>query len=158
MDETNTKLLGGIKRGSHQMEEKKSKFLTELKDHLKPGCDNVWIIDEPLRYQSALLGCIVEVPKDFEHDYDSVPRWLPWVYAFLKGRARREMVIHDYLCRTDSVPTIKSYMLANRVALEAMTARGKPAQVKYLYFIGIGLGGWACFHRKKVEDKLCDSK
>ena len=77
-----------------------SRFLTELSVELKCESDEISILKSPLIYESDLLGWII-VPTGFYSDGSSVPR-LPMIYLLLGGRAHREGVIHDYLCRKDS--------------------------------------------------------
>ena len=131
----------------------KSGFLTDdfnLKLH--PQNDEVWILHDPLIYDSKYLGCRITVPSDFYTDLASVPRipliWLLWGY-----RAHREAVIHDYLYRTDAYPNV-SCMAANRVFFEAMSTRGKKWTVKYPMYCGVVLGGWTAHHKRAVNDKF----
>jgi hypothetical protein len=127
-----------------------SKFLTELNAKLKDD-DCVWVLFFPLIYESDLLGKI-EVPAGFETDFASVPR-VPFIYELFGARAHREAVLHDYLYRTDSVPQA-TYSQANEVFYEAMELRGKSWLVRHGMWLGVVLGGWTAFHKKKVSDKL----
>lgn len=129
----------------------KSEFLTELEARLKNE-DEVWILEKPLAYQSELLDRIVEVPAEFETDLASVPR-VPIAYTAFGGRAHREAVIHDYLFRKDSDPVV-TFMQANRVFLEAMKVRGKSFFVRQSMFMGVCLGGYFSYHKKKVMDQI----
>lgn len=158
-----------------------SKFLTELDCDLKPGSDNIWIINTPLIYQSDLLG-LITVPKDmeviviapptFETDFASTPR-IPFIYEMFGDRAHREAVIHDYLYRKDSKPLV-TFMQANNVFFEAMRVRiedrkrsnpekGKLALIRtsihefvvsHGMYWGVVLGGYFSYHKKNVADKL----
>jgi hypothetical protein len=125
-----------------------SKFLTELE--IKNITDKLWKLTTPLVYKSDLLDRTICVPSGFVTDLASVPR-VPIVYYFWGGRCHREAVIHDYLYRTDSAPVV-SCSLANRVFLEAAKTRGKAFLVRVPMFVGVVLGGWCSFHRKKVTD------
>jgi len=127
-----------------------SKFLTDLDARLKDD-DAVWVLDSPLIYESDLLG-LVEVPAGFETDFASVPR-VPVAYWFFGDRAHRESVIHDYLYRIDSVPQA-TLSQANDVFFEAMACRGKSCFVRWPMFLGVCLGGWASYHKRKVSDVL----
>ena len=42
-----------------------------------------WLVVKPLRYQSDVLSITFTVPAGFETDLESIPRWLPLVYATL---------------------------------------------------------------------------
>lgn len=127
-------------------------FLTELDIGLKPSGEGIWILESPLVYYSSLLEIAIEVPIGFETDLSSVPR-LPFVYWFWGARAHREGVLHDYLFRIDSEPIV-SFMMANRIFLEAQKSRGKSLFVKYPMFGGVVLGGYPSYHKKYVTDKL----
>ena len=127
------------------------KFITELDASLKPGTDNVWVLNSPLVYKSDLVGRI-KAHAGFETDFASVPR-IPVVYSLWGARAHREAVIHDYLFRKDSDPLV-GFMAANRVFLEAMEARGKPWGIRYPMFWGVCIGAYGCFHKRVVGAKL----
>lgn len=128
-----------------------SKFLTELDARLIKD-DRVWVLDKPLVYYSDILQREVTMPEGFETDLASVPR-VPLVYEFWGGRAHREGVLHDYLYRKNSIPTVDFYV-ANDIFLEAMKCRGKGIFVRYPMFWGVAFGGASSYHRKNVEDKL----
>lgn len=148
------------------MSEQTSRFLTDLDARLKACSDSIWIIDSPLKYYSELLGCLIVVPpwfetKEpneagetafFETDFASVPR-VPIFYEIWGNRAHREAVLHDYLYRIDSTPVV-TYSQANRVFLEAMKATGKPIHVRWPMYLGVVLGGWTAFHKRRVKDKI----
>lgn len=127
-----------------------SKFLTEL-NIIEVG-DKLWQLHRNLIYQSDLLSRTFVVPKGFVTDLASVPR-IPIAYQFWGGRCHREAVIHDYLYRKDSDP-VTSFMMANRVFLEAAEARGKSIQVRYPMFWGVVLGGRCSYHRRLVKDNF----
>jgi hypothetical protein len=112
--------------------------------------DGSWVVQAPLRYRSALLNCIVEVPAGFRTDFASVPR-VPIVYMAWGDRAHHEAVIHDYLYRIDSAPFV-ARSVADRVFLEAMCARGKSCGVRWPMYLGVRLGGWTAYHRKRVAE------
>ena len=124
-----------------------AKFLTELDCHLKSSCENIWILDSSLIYESDIVGRIV-VPAGFETDLASVPRLIV-IYELWGNRCHREAVIHDYLYRQDSVPEA-SKLQADRVFLEAMRVRGKPFYIRWFMFAGVVAFGWMSYHRKKV--------
>ena len=130
-----------------------SQFITELDVYLKPERDDaIWVLDKPLVYYSSLLKSTLNVPVGFETDLSSVPR-VPFIYSAWGGRAHREGVIHDYLFRTDSFPSV-SFSMANKVFLEAMEVRGKPRRIRWPMFLGVVCGGWWSYHKRLVGDKL----
>lgn len=128
-----------------------AKFLSELDAHLKPTCENIWVLDAPLIYESDIVGR-VEVPAGFETDLASVPRLLI-IYEMWGNRCHREAVIHDYLYRIDAVPQA-SKLQADRVFLEAMRVRGKPFFIRWFMFAGVAAFAWMSFHQKKVADPI----
>ena len=127
-----------------------AKFLTELDVRLLDA-DKIWVLDSPLIYRSDLLG-IIAVPAEFQSDFASVPR-LPLFYTLFGDRAHRESVIHDYLYRSDSFPSL-SRSQADDVFLEAMRCRGKGFFVRYAMWTGVQAGGWTAYHKRNVGDKL----
>lgn len=139
-----------------------SGFTTDLHVILKNASDCIWIVERPLVYWSKLLNCLITIPywfeseepsEDiFETDFASVPR-VPLIYSAWGDRAHREAVLHDYLYRIDSKPTV-TYSQANEVFLEAMKSTGKPWYIAYGMYWGVVLGGWGSYHKKRVKDKL----
>jgi len=127
-----------------------AKFLMELNARLKDD-DRIWIIDSRLVYESDLVGIII-VPEGFETDFASVPR-IPVFYILFGDRAHRESVIHDYLYRSDSFPSV-SRGQADNVFLEAMKCRGKRFFVRYAMYWGVRAGGWTAYHKRNVGDRL----
>jgi len=119
---------------------------------LRDITDNIWEIREPLVYDSDLLGGRINVPVGFQTDLASVPK-LPVIYEAWGNRAHYEAVIHDYLYRSDSVPSA-SFGLANAVFMEAMAVRGKPWYVRYPMYWGVCLGGKPSYHKRSVADAL----
>jgi hypothetical protein len=145
----------------------KSGFTTELHVSLKPGTDGVWIVDEPLKYWSESLNCLIVVPpwfeskepdpaesepSFFETDFASVPR-VPFIYEAWGDRAHREAVLHDYLYRIDSIPVVTCSQ-ANSIFKEAMISTGKPFRIYFWMWTGVVLGGWRSYHKRRVKDKL----
>lgn len=46
--------------------------------------------------ECILLPCGGVIPPGFVCDLDSIPRFVGWVYALLKGRTTLGAIIHDY--------------------------------------------------------------
>ena len=126
-------------------------FKTDLFISLKQGSDRIYVLTEPLKYYSDIVGLII-VPAGFNTDFASVPR-LPVIYSLWGDRAHREAVLHDYLFRKDAIP-YASFMDANRVFLEAMKVREKPFYIRHPMFIGVCVGGYPSYHKRKVMDVL----
>lgn len=127
-----------------------SRFLSELDCHLKN--DKIWVLNKHLFYYSDILKKIIRVPEGFETDLSSVPR-VPFVFWFWGERAHREGVLHDYLYRQDSVPLV-TQDIADRIFKEAMKSRRKSIFVRWPMYLGVCIGGWCSYHKKKVFDKL----
>ena len=134
-----------------------SQFITELDFRIKHGSDEVFILNKPLVYYSSYLKSLhidplVKAPAEFNTDLASVPR-IPIVFALWGARCHNESVPHDFLFRKNSYPNV-SFMIANRVFLEAMECRGKPARIRYPMYWGVVLGSYLCYHKRSVGDKL----
>ena len=129
-----------------------AEFLTELEARLLDD-DKIWEILSPLIYQSDLLRFPIEVPKGFQTDFASIPRWIPIVSNVLLDRAHREGVIHDYLYKINSIPVVDRYR-ADSILYESMVCRGKKTGVCHLIYWGVRIGGMFSYHKRKVEDKL----
>ena len=127
-------------------------YRSELKTALSPFSDCVWMLCEPLIYESDVLGTVVTVPAGFFTDLASVPR-VPVIFTIWGNRSHREAVVHDYLYCTNSVPVV-SKLQADRVFLEAMKAVNKSCYIRWFMFIGVAGFSWMFYHRRKVEDKL----
>jgi hypothetical protein len=127
-----------------------SGFKTELLT--KEISDKVDELIGELIYQSDLLGCNVVMPVGFQSDGSSVPR-VPIIYEMWGNRAHKGGFLHDYLFRSDSVPVV-SWMIANRLFLEAMKAAGHARYIRWPMFWGVCIGSCLCYHKKKVGDRL----
>jgi hypothetical protein len=149
-----------------------SGFQTELSVRLKKDSDRIWIVTAGLQYYSELLNRLITVPTWFQTesnesigesdkvederlfytDFASVPR-IPVVYNLWGDRAHREAVLHDYVYCKNSIP-ILTRSEADSVFLEAMKSTGKPIYIRYPMYLGVRIGGSACYHRRNVEDIL----
>ena len=135
----------------------KSQFLTELDIGLCPSNEGIWWLRTPLVYYSDLLKTEIVVPPayidvKFYTDLASVPR-IPIIYELWGNRAHTEAVIHDFLFCKNSFPSV-SFVMANRIFLEAMQVREKPAYISYPMFTGVMAFSYPAFHRRNVEDDL----
>jgi len=130
----------------------KSKFFTELDADLKEDSDEIWILNERLIYYSESLDFLIDIPKGFETDFASVPR-IPIIYSLWGARAHREGVLHDYLFRINSIPTV-SFSTANGLFLEAMKSRKKSNFIAYPMYWGVVTCSYPYYHKRKVRDKL----
>ena len=110
-----------------------SKFLSPLiTEHL---VDNRFVrLYIPFRYYSALLKRVVHIPTGFICDFESVP--------VIKATCKRGGVIHDYFCRTDSVPVVSKAMAAD-LYLEAQALRDASSG-----------GGWAKWIHRHFKSRV----
>ena len=125
-----------------------SQFLTELAVKCCSTDENLWILAEPLVYESELVG-LVTVPEGFFTDLAST-RHIPLVSFIWGDRAHREAVVHDYLYCIDSDPIV-SFSMANAVFIEAMKSRDKGFFVRYPMWWGVWIGGYPHYHSHKVD-------
>ena len=105
---------------------------------------------------SDVLGCVLECPAGFVHDYESVP--------VVRGTSKRGGVIHDYLCRIDSAPVVTKKQAAD-VYFEVMECRdGMPDKETTLGACSLWLRRWikygvvrvwpGYYHRHRVAATL----
>lgn len=90
---------------------------------------------------SDIVGMCV-IPTKFICDWESIP--------FFKGTSKVSGLIHDYLCRKNSIPVVSKKVAAD-VYLEFMKYRGTSRWRRYLKYWGVRLA-WGYFHRFKVLD------
>ena len=120
-----------------------SHFLTPLK--LEEVGEDQWQLLDSLEYESDLLGHCITVPKGFTTDLESIPRWLPLIYAMLYGIAHAASVIHDYLY-TLAIVTRRN---ADAVLYEAIVATGQPQWKAWLIWIGVRMGGGVAWKKHR---------
>ena len=97
----------------------------------------------PLWFQSDVLeGRVVKVPENFIFDRESIPRWLPLIYALFAGTASRAGAIHDWLTQTHKVGDFRvSRTLADAVYYEANIADGNGWWRRSAKWVGVRIGG-----------------
>lgn len=114
-------------------------FLGTLQVAKLPG--GQWRLLAPLRYQSRVLGALIEVPTGFLTDFSSVPR-LPLAYLLAGDTAHEAAVIHDYLTQVH----ICTRAQADAVFYEAMAVTGEPRWRRVLMWSAVRVaGGWAWY-------------
>lgn len=109
----------------------------------------LWKLTSELRYDSAVFDARIIVEAGFITDLSSIPR-VPYVYWRLGGRGRKAGVIHDKIYRTRGLGRFpnepaKARALADSVWYEAISASESsevPADVRWLAWAGLRLGGW----------------
>lgn len=91
----------------------------------------------PYRFASKVLDCVVSIPKGFVYDHESIP--------LIKGTSHRGGLVHDYLCRIDSVPVVTKKQAAD-VYLEVMKWRGNSFLRRYVKYWAVRI--WPGYFHK----------
>lgn len=101
----------------------------------------------PLWYESSLLGGrILKVPAGFVTDRESIPRWLPLVYALFSGTASRSGVLHDWLYQVHRVQELEvSRKLADDLYYEANVLDGNRWWQRSMKWLGLRIGGGSAY-------------
>ena len=105
--------------------------------------DEQWQLMRDFEYEHP--SGTIRVPHGFIFDFDSVPR-IPVVYAWLKGRAHKSAVIHDWLYAMQSV----SRKEADRIFLDAMYDEGVPWYRALPIYLAVRLFGGRPYRRYTV--------
>lgn len=113
-----------------------ARFLTKL--NVECIDDDRWRLVTPLLYESDIAGTIT-VPAGFETDFASVPR-LPVAYLFFGDEAHMAAVVHDYLCRYQTVPR----KTADKVFKEAMRVSGVGWK-RFPMYLAVRIYGAICY-------------
>lgn len=96
----------------------------------------LWVVLEPLCYDSDIHKGVLCVPIGFETDLASVPRY-PLVFWLTGDVAHEEAVLHDWLYVTRQLPRSK----ADAIFREAMATTGKSAWRRWIMWAGVRVGG-----------------
>jgi hypothetical protein len=112
-----------------------------------------WKLLEPLRYYSAVLLRVIEVPEGFVTDFASVPR-LPFIFWFTGGTAEAPAVLHDWLYRTGAESVTRAQ--ADAVFKEAMDSREYYWSIRtWSMWAGVRIGGrWSYQTRSRHSTEL----
>lgn len=107
-----------------------SQFLTPLDVRLLPESSKTrWMLISPLRYQSDVMSCAIEVPLGFITDFVS--------FEPLKDMAQRPAVIHDFLY---SCPDVDRE-IADKVLREALACVGVDESIREAMYIAVRIFG-----------------
>ena len=122
---------------------------------------DTWRLLDPLVYRSAILRTTVTVPAGFASDGDSIPRWLPLIYAILKGVATAPAFVHDHVYQTHHAHDVLVTRAQADAALhEAAGAEGPgiiptSAWRRWLLWSGVRVGGsWAWYTGPRRYSRL----
>lgn len=124
-----------------------SAFLDTL-DVEKVATDDVLfqVVNHPFRYQSDVYGGVISVPVGFRTDFESMPRYIPFLYSLLGGIAWEPSVVHDWLYFAG----FTTQEMADKVIYEAMGLVGINSVKRWLIYQGLKIGGykaWAAHRR-----------
>ncbi|WP_231363042.1 DUF1353 domain-containing protein [Thioalkalivibrio sp. ALR17-21] len=101
----------------------------------------------PARFVSERIDRTIRIPAGFEFDWDSVPR-IPFLHAWLKGRAEQSAALHDWLYHAQAVDNLPiTRRTADRIFLDAMVAEGVSRRHRWAIYAGVRIGGWAAWRR-----------
>lgn len=103
--------------------------------------DGTWTLNRKLVYHSDVTDKTYIVPRGFNTDYASTPRW-PIVYWATGNTAHREATLHDFLYRSG----IEKRTTCDAIFREAMKVTGVPAWRRTAMWLGVRLFG-APFHK-----------
>lgn len=105
-----------------------------------------WLVRAPFRCR--VDGVPVIVPKGYETDLDSIPRW-PVIYWLAKNRAVWSSLLHDYLYSSRY-----GWWRSDRVMYAAMKAERVRRIFRVLIYLGLCLGGWYGYYVKPCCRRL----
>jgi hypothetical protein len=105
------------------------------------------ISQHPFRYQSDVAKRLFTVPVGFFTDFESMPRWVPMLYALLGDQAHEPAVVHDWLYYS----AVVDRQMADNVLFEAMDLIGIPSYKKHLIWFGLRIGGWAAWNKHRKD-------
>lgn len=100
-------------------------------------------------------GHLIIIPKGFQTDCASVPRW-PFFWWLFADKGEIAAYCHDYLYRIDSDPEVSKYY-ADQVFYDMMAFTNDPKwswQRKWMYAAVVEFGDDS-YHKKYVMEKLC---
>ena len=128
-----------------------SAFLNPIAITPVVGSD-LWILDEPILYQSDLLGRIIDIPAGFIYDGNSIPEWMkfiPILSGFLKDRISYPgaAALHDFGYRYG---TLGPREVVDALYREALEVEGAGKARRFARFWGVRLGGWRSWERYRV--------
>jgi hypothetical protein len=93
------------------------------------------------------------IPAGFKTDIDSIPRWIPFLFAILKHRAIEASVLHDYLY---SIKYDRAQ--ADLFYRQAMKVTKVNPFIREMIYTGVRLFGWIWYDRVGKESSTGDRK
>lgn len=124
----------------------KAQFLSKLR--VEQVSEKDWVLLAPLRFYSAALGRMIEVPEGSVTDFASVPR-LPFIYWFTGGTANAPAVLHDWFYRTNTEDITRA--AADALLAEAMEAKGYWKVRSWFMWAGVRIGGYWSYETRRAH-------
>ena len=124
----------------------KAQFLSTLR--VEQVNERDWRLTAPLRFYSAKLGRLIEVPEGFVTDFQSVPR-LPFIYWFTGNTAQASGVLHDWFYRTNTEDITRA--AADDLLAEAMEALGYWPARTWFVWAGVRVGGYWSYDTRRAD-------
>lgn len=110
-----------------------------------PGDGDEFDFAFPWRF--VVDGEVYTIPAGFRTDLESIPKWLPLMYTWLKGKARIPCLPHDYLYATKG-----GKKFADSVFLAGMVTMGVNPVIRWIFYNAVKFGGDAAYYGKERHD------
>lgn len=125
-----------------------------LKNTPLPGGKGLSLVIKEWRVYSDRLKGYVVLPEGFVFDWDSLQRWMPLSFAWLKGRAKLSSAVHDKLYRTGETADGRkiSRRMADLVMYDCMVEEGLKLRHRLAIYYGLRIGGWAAWRKHRRAD------
>lgn len=132
-----------------------SAFLSRVVVTPVTGTD-LWILDEPILYQSDLLGRIIDIPAGFIYDGNSIPQWLkllPIVSYFIKDKIAYpgSAALHDFGYRFG---TLGPREVVDALYREALEVEGAGKARRAARYAGVRIGGWWSWRKHREHNAI----
>lgn len=123
--------------------------------NLRAYVDREWIVLEPLEWRSDAAHVVV--PRGFVTDLASIPRPLRWLLD-VTGPSREPAVLHDYLycSQRDYGGNPVTRRWADGLFRLALAAEGVSLLTRTVYWLGVRLGGWLQWGRRRRDPLNAD--
>lgn len=103
-------------------------------------------------------GVAISVPKGFETDFASIPRFFQRLLPKL-DKHRRAAIVHDFLYARQGF-NVYDRKRCDEIFLEAMGILNVPTWKRHAMYRAVRLFGWAAWngHKKRIEQELAQEK
>lgn len=118
-------------------------FQNDMKLKKIPNTKQRWIVQEEIRYYSAITNEAYTIPKGFLTDLASVPRCLQWLFSPDDHQYKWEACLHDYLYVTPTTGVCREE--ADLIFKEAMRVGVVDKWKEWCLYTAVRLFGWKYF-------------